>query len=134
MKKTESNEPTGGKMKKTLASLMVVAAGVVLTSTAFRFTGTYTPGQGINGTPHDLSKPALGYIAVPADPSTRICIFCHAPHNAYKLSPANGGPPIGAGGGPSAPDAYDYLPLWNHTLPAATAYSMYYAGPGAPQT
>jgi len=122
-------------MKKTLASLLVVAAGLLLSSTAFAYTGTYTAGTGINGTPHDLAQSAhgmTGYNAVPADSKARICIFCHAPHNAYKLSPANGGPASGVGAGPTAPDAYDYLPLWNHTLPAATVYTMYYPGPGAP--
>ena len=123
-------------MRKTLTVSLVAALGVVLASAAFGYTGTYTPGNGINGTPHDLSKPVNGmdsFIASPADSKTRICIFCHAPHNAYKLSTANGGP--GAlGAGPTAPDAFDYLPLWNHTLPTAAAYSMYYAGPGAPAT
>jgi predicted CXXCH cytochrome family protein len=137
MKKTTSKETMGGKMKKTLAALLVVTAGLVLTSAAYGYSGTYTPGNGINLTPHDLAQSGNGmggYNASPVDTKARICIFCHAPHNAYKLSPANGGPAIGLGGGPTAPDAYDYIPLWNHTLPAATVYTMYYGGPGAPQT
>jgi predicted CXXCH cytochrome family protein len=133
----EGKEVTGGKMKKTLASLLVVTAGLVLSTAAYAYTGTYAPGTGINGTPHDLAQAAngmSGYNAVPADAKARICIFCHAPHNAYKLSPANGGPAMGVGAGPTAPDAYDFLPLWNHTLPAATVYTMYYPGPGSPAT
>jgi predicted CXXCH cytochrome family protein len=133
----KSEETMGGKMKKTLAALLVVAAGLVLSSAAFAYTGTYAPGLGINLTPHDLAQANNGmggYNATPADSLNRICIFCHAPHNAYKLSPANGSVAQGAGAGLTAPDQYDYLPLWNHTLPAPTVYSMYYAGPGAPQT
>lgn len=123
-------------MKKTLGALLVLALGLIVTSVTFAYTGTYTAGLGINGTPHDLStnKNGLGYAAVPADAHTRICIFCHAPHNAYKLSLANGGPASGVGAGPEAGDAFDYLPLWNHTLQTNLAYSMYYAGPGAPAT
>src|SRR5262249_32120680 len=96
-----------------------------------------TPGAGINGTVHDLgtSHNGMNYTAVPADPHERICIFCHAPHNTFKLSPANGGPGAGVGGGPQAPDAFDYLPLWNHELTANYAsYSMYQNGLGGPQT
>jgi len=124
-------------MKKTLASLMVVAAALVLSPAAPGYTGTYTPGTGINLTPHDLSQSGngmSGYNASPKDTLNRICIFCHAPHNAYKLSAVNGGPPSGVGGGPTAPDAYDYLAHGNRTLPAPTVYTMYYGGPGAPQT
>jgi predicted CXXCH cytochrome family protein len=123
-------------MRKTLTVSLVASLGLVLASAAYGYTGTYTAGAGIAGTPHDLSQAGNGmapFNASPADSKTRICIFCHAPHNAYKLSVANGGP--GAlGAGLTAPDAFDYLPLWNHTLPAAAVYSMYYAGPGAPQT
>jgi predicted CXXCH cytochrome family protein len=124
-------------MRKALQVSLVAALGIVLASAALGYTGTYTPGTGIAGTPHDLSKPVHGmdaFNASPADSKTRVCIFCHAPHNAYKLSQANGGPAAGVGAGPTAPDAYDYLPLWNHTLPVAAAYSMYWNGPGAPQT
>jgi predicted CXXCH cytochrome family protein len=124
-------------MRKTLTVSLVMALGLVLASAAFAYTGTYTAGAGITGTPHDLSRPVNGmdaFNASPADSKTRVCIFCHAPHNAYKLSQANGGPAAGVGAGPTAPDAFDYLPLWNHTLPVAASYSMYYAGPGAPLT
>jgi len=58
----------------------------------------------------------------------RICIFCHAPHNAYRLASA-----AGTGAGPVADAAYNYLPLWNHQLPnAVPTYQMYENGPGAP--
>jgi len=113
----------------------VAAIGVCLATAAYAYTGTYTPGTGINGTVHDLGTAhnGMSYVASPADPLQRICIFCHAPHNAYKLSPANGGPGAGVGAGPQAPDAFDYLPLWNHELTGNyAAYTMYQNGPGAP--
>jgi predicted CXXCH cytochrome family protein len=76
----------------------------------------------------------MNYVAIPADTQQRVCIFCHAPHHSYRLSPANGGPGAGVGSGPQAPDAFDYLPLWNHELTGNFAsYTMYQNGPGAPQ-
>ncbi len=124
-------------MKYYLTALLTVTFGVVLASMAMAYTGTYVPGAGINGTPHDLgtAHDGMNYVAIPADPWTRICIFCHAPHNSYKLSPNNGGPAVGVGAGPVAPDAFTYLPLWNHAFTANTSgYTMYQNGPGAPQS
>jgi predicted CXXCH cytochrome family protein len=124
-------------MKRLIPGLLAVALGLALASNAQAFTGSYTPGSGINGTVHDLGTPGnggMGYLPTPPDPHQRICIFCHAPHSAMKLSPANGGPGAGVGSGPQAPDAFNYLPLWNHELTGNYAsYSMYYNGPGAPQ-
>ena len=120
-------------MKKYLGALSGIACGVLFASAAMAYTGTYTPGAGINNTPHDLgtAKNGLNYTTANAnDKLGRICIFCHAPHNTYKLLDA----PAGAAG-PYVPDpAFDYLPLWNHTLQTDIAYSMYDNGPGAPQT
>ena len=131
-------------MKKLTQGLLVVSLGLILASSAWAYTGTYTPGNGINGTVHDLNRTdtGMGYVSNPPDidPETgrtlnRICIYCHAPHSTYKLSPANGGPGMGVGSGPQAPDAFDYLPLWNHELTGQYAvYQMYQNGPGAPQT
>jgi len=117
-------------MKKLTQGLLVVGLVLTLSSTVMAFTGTYVPGSGINGTVHDLGTAhnGMNFTAVPPDSLNRICIFCHAPHNAYRLSTAAGG------AGPQAPAAFDYLPLWNHTLQANTAYSPYDNGPGAPQT
>ena len=123
-------------MRRYLQGTLVLGLGLLLTSNAMPYTGSYTPGAGINGTVHDLGTAHNGmdYTAIPADPQQRICISCHAPHNTYKLSPANGGPGAGVGSGPQAPDAFDYLPLWNHELTGNFAsFSMYQNGPGAPQ-
>jgi len=124
-------------MKRYANGLLVAALGLSLASSAAAYTGTYVPGAGINDTVHDLgvSKNGMNYTAIPADPLQRICIFCHAPHNTWKLSPANGGPGVGVGSGTQAPDAFDYLPLWNHDLtPNYALFTMYQNGPGAPQT
>jgi predicted CXXCH cytochrome family protein len=122
-------------MRKYFAGLLALGLGLFVSSNAMPYTGVYVPGAGINGTAHDLAtaKFGLNYIAQPADTQTRICIFCHSPHNTYKLSSANLGPGAGVGGGPQAPDDFDYLPLWNHELTGnAGSYSMYWNGPGAP--
>lgn len=127
-------------MKALLKSLVAIGLGLCLTSYAYAFTGpTPVPGSGINGSVHDLSVPGANGMSYPPNPADevggRICVFCHAPHNTYKLSPANGGPGAGVGAGPQAPDAFDYLPLWNHELTGNYAsYTMYQNGPGAPQT
>ena len=86
-------------------------------------------GSGIDLSAHDL---AAGNPAPSPDPLTRICIYCHTPHHAYKLSTANGGFPA-LGTGDVAPDAYNYLPLWNHTLTLNSVFYPYQNGPGAPQ-
>jgi len=110
--------------------LLGVGLGLVLAPQAAAYSGNYTPGTGINGTVHDLAVPGkngMVYSAEPADPLQRVCIFCHAPHNTYRLSTATGG------AGPQAPAEFDYLPLWNHSLAGfTTTFTMYENGPGAP--
>ena len=124
-------------MSRLVRGSLVFVLGLFLASHAMAYTGSYTPGAGINGTVHDLGRAhnGMNYSAIPPDPQQRICIFCHAPHNVYKLSPSNGGPDAGTGEGPQAPDAFNYLPLWNHQLTANyAAYGMYQSGPGAPRS
>lgn len=120
-------------MRKITTVLLAPVLGLCLATAAQAYTGTPPPpGSGINGTVHDLGTAhnGMNYVAIPADAGQRICIFCHAPHNTYRLSPAN----LGAtgGSGPQAPDEFDYLPLWNHELTDNFVYSMYWNGPGAP--
>jgi len=127
-------------MKRIFQGTLLVALALVVASPAASYDGTYTPGAGINETPHDIPITTTGMSYPPVLPEgtdtlQRICIYCHAPHNAYKLSPANGGPAVGVGAGPMAPDVFDYLPLWNHeTTDLYLSYTMYQNGPGAPQT
>ena len=123
-------------MKRLFQGPIGVVAVLVLATPMFAYSGTYTPGLGINGTPHDIPRTDTGmaFMPNPDDGLQRVCIYCHAPHNTYKLSPANGGPAAGVGAGPMAPDAFDYLPLWNHELTDNyLAYTLYQNGPGAPQ-
>lgn len=118
-------------MKATAYGLFAAGFVLLVSSPVLAFTpeGAYTPGLGINGTVHDLATSHNGMAYQnPNDPLNRICIFCHAPHNTYRLSTATGG------AGPQAAPEFDYLPLWNHTLQVNTAYSMYDNGPGAPQS
>jgi len=117
-------------VKKYLSALLAGACGVLVASAAMAFTGSYSPDTGVNNTVHDLSQTTNGmvYSAQPADTLNRICIFCHAPHNTYRLSTATGG------AGPQASAVYDYLPLWNHELADDPQYTMYENGPGAPQS
>lgn len=118
--------------KRRVFGWLAVAVGVLLAPRAFTYNGTYVPDTGINNTPHDLGTPGANgmvYPATPADPLTRKCVWCHAPHNTYRLSTATGGQ------GPVAPTEFDYLPLWNHSLTGfTTAFQMYENGAGAPQT
>jgi predicted CXXCH cytochrome family protein len=133
---TSHFENTGDTMKRTIQSLLFVALALLVASPAAAYTGTYIPGAGINETPHDIpiTTTGMAFEPNPNDNMERICIYCHAPHNAYKLSPANGGPAINVGAGPVAPDPFDYLPLWNHELTANyLLFNMYQNGPGAPQ-
>ena len=126
-----ATETAGRALRRSCQGLVVVGLVLLISSYASSFTpdGAYVPGSGINGTVHDLGTAHNGMdYTNPADPLNRICIFCHAPHNTYRLSTATGG------AGPQAPAAFDYLPLWNHELQADTNYTMYENGPGAPQS
>ena len=131
MQTMRTHDTFGGAMRRPIAGLLAVGLVLFCASLVMAYNGSYAPGAGINGTVHDLgtSHNGMNYMASPADPLNRICIFCHAPHNTYRLSTATGG------AGPLAPPEYDYLPLWNHLLPDPyVAYTMYDNGPGAPQS
>ena len=122
---------SAGKATRRLVPVVLGAILAILPAPlASAYSGSYVPGNGINGTVHDLGTThnGMNYTAVnPTDPQHRICVFCHAPHNAYRLASAPGG------AGPLAPTEFDYLPLWNHTLQTDLNYTMYENGPGAPQ-
>jgi predicted CXXCH cytochrome family protein len=124
-------------MRRLTQAALAIMSVLFLVSYAAAYTGSYSPGTGINRTVHDLgtAQNGMNYTAIPADTQQRVCIFCHAPHQAMRLSPANGGPGAGVGSGPQAPDAFDYLPLWNHELTGNFgSYTMYQNGIAAPQS
>ena len=122
-------------MKKILALSMCIAL-VVLSFATFAgaitlpYTGStsVTAGTGINDTVHDLRRHngKLAYNSVnQADYLDRLCIFCHAPHHAYRISTAT------TGTANIAPADYTYLPLWNHAV-TNTVFVPYYNGPDQP--
>lgn len=125
-------------MKITTKGPLAFALGMLVATAGFAYSANYTPGAGINGTPHDIPRVDTGMaympVTTPADSLNRICIYCHAPHNTFKLSSVNNGPGVGVGSGEEAPDQYDYLPLWNHAFSTNFVFQMYQNGPGAPAT
>ncbi len=80
-------------MKKTLIIGMALGFGIFALSSGNTMAASGTGGDGIVGSVHDLS--AAGY----GDAQSRICIFCHHPHNAQKLD-----------------SNITYSPLWNHDV------------------
>lgn len=124
-------------MKRLLVVMLVLAIGMFAMSTkeasaiSSGYTGETpaTAGIGINGTVHDLRRynTLVGYKSdTQEDYLDRICIFCHAPHHAYKLAG------ILDGTGPQSVSAdYTYLPLWNHDQ-TVQVFTPYYNGPDAP--
>lgn len=83
-------------MKKIAQGLLMVALGLLVATAAYAYDPTtYTAGTGVNNTAHDLSVPGvhgMNYPASPADPYHACAYWCHAPHNTYRASVANGGP------------------------------------------
>jgi predicted CXXCH cytochrome family protein len=137
-------------MKRSIVLILTVCIGVLfIASMGFAATPPYKDsgaasgyqtlpvdgaGLGINGTVHDLSQTGANggkYASSTDDYLQRICVFCHAPHHAYRLSNANGG---AAGTAGQAGDQFTYLPLWNHGLTQATTFQPYSNGygPSAP--
>ena len=89
-------------MRKIATVLLALVLGLSLATAVRAYDPPApAPGSGINGTVHDLGTAhnGMSYVAIPVDmgssstPLNRICIFCHAPHNTYRLSPANLGAP-----------------------------------------
>jgi predicted CXXCH cytochrome family protein len=103
-------------MKKHLFLVMVVMLSMFIALNAYG----YTPGNGITGTPHDLSKKNNSTYGGATEQSglDRICVYCHAPHHTIKPSDA-------------ATLGYNYVPLWNHDLTTQT-FTMYANGTDVP--
>ncbi len=83
------------KMKKTLFIGLALGLGAfaLSLSSSTPAMANLTGGDGIVGSSHDLSAPAYG------DAQSRICVFCHHPHNAHKTD-----------------TNLTYSPLWNHDV------------------
>ena len=111
-------------MKKYIIALLCVAVGILLVSSmVMAAPGDGNPGNGIKKTSHDLSSQGgnLSHNVGDANEQAgldRICIYCHAPHNAVKVGSADA-----AGVG--------YLPLWNHKI-TTTVFQTYNNGPDDP--
>lgn len=83
-------------------------------------------GKGIVGTSHDLSNvgnttagaAARGYAGgANGDTQSRICVYCHHPHNAYAADNTNGSGAAQTGGRTGAVAAIgSYSPLWNRQM------------------
>ena len=110
-------------------AMLFVSSNASAISTGYTGETPDTAGIGINGTVHDLRRynTLVGYKSTgEEDYLDRICIFCHAPHHAYKLTG------IVEGTGPESVSAeYTYLPLWNHDQ-TVQVFTPYYNGPDAP--
>jgi predicted CXXCH cytochrome family protein len=97
------------KMSKIRIPALLMAIGIVMVSSV-AFAAFTAPKGGIVGSAHDLSNtgPALGSWS--GGTETRICVFCHAPHNTYKLGDVGG---------------LDYFPLWNHAVTTYATFTGY---------
>lgn len=122
-------------MKKYIFVAACLVLGMLLVSAVAMAETDYsikvTPGTGIKGTAHDLSKAGAlssgrqddygtadnNNMYLPGGNLDRICIWCHTPH--FSLKPSE------------APTAFNYLPLWNHQVMANT-YVNYSNGTGEP--
>ena len=99
-------------------SCIIMFSGITYSAVNLQANGELNVGTGIIGTYHDLSSTGIGASYGATGPSVlgskdRICVYCHAPHNALKTNVA---------GNP------DYLPLWNHTLSTQATYQVYTHG------
>ncbi len=74
---------------------------VLIICLAVLVTAVMANAQSVVGSKHDLSTTG----GTPATDVTRVCVFCHTPHQA---SAANG-----------------QYPLWNHTLSSTASYGTY---------
>jgi len=121
-------------MKKVLLLAFIVMTGVFLMispasaiNTGYTGEDSATAGIGITNTVHDLRQANTflsdTYAGATPDYLNRICIFCHAPHHAYRIAGSS------EGTGPIAGSDYTYLPLWNHAT-TTTTFDPYDNGAG----
>ncbi len=89
-------------MKKNNKIVICLAATALLAGTitgAFAASKTYTPGAGIDDSPHNINRVAPG-----GDTYNRTCAYCHTPHHANS----------------DAAELQYYNPLWSHEVSTGT--------------
>jgi predicted CXXCH cytochrome family protein len=100
-------------MRKITLTALLAAIGMLMISSVAFAAITAGPGDGIKGSAHDLSfatGQGTAWGVAGLDSLDRICIFCHAPHHAYKLGD---------------PGGLDYYPLWNHAVTTTVEFTGY---------
>ena len=104
--------------RRTIMKIQATAALGLALAFAVTATAAVTPGSGIKHTSHDLSLSGLSafYFEGTPDNLDRLCIYCHAPHNAIDYA----NDPIGFA-------RLSYSPLWNHEV-TLTQFTMYSNG------
>ncbi len=107
-------------MKKSVMLALCILTGMLFVASLAL---AYTPGAGIKTTPHDLSLlggNGANFFGDTAEKGAkdRICVYCHAPHNTFKLAQVDG---------------IDYIPLWNHVVTTQT-YNLYSNGANNPSS
>jgi len=108
-------------MRKITLSALLIAIGMLMVSSVAFADITAGPGGGIIGSAHDLSfatGQGLAWGVAGLDPLDRVCIFCHAPHHAFKPGDLN------------SPGELDYYPLWNHAVTTQTFTGYSNTDPG----
>ena len=110
----KSGTPLSGSFLLFFIVILSTAIGAIVPSAIFE-----ADASGINDTKHNLSISGPGPIRSLTE--NRICVFCHTPHNAYRLS----GTALGSG--LAAPEEYTYLPLWNHEVTDQPITGLYWS-------
>ncbi len=85
MRSTKMEDFVPGKRGKTVLSVSRAIVYFLLSVSAFVYATCAFARTGINPTKHNLSASGTGLIH--ATTETRICVFCHTPHNAAALTP-----------------------------------------------
>jgi len=97
-------------MKKSLLIVLAIGLGSLAAPSAFAGTA---PGSGIAGSAHDMGTSAFVPVGE-QDAQSRICVYCHTPHNAVRTN-QNGG-------------TLAYSPLWNRVNSEVVSYTGYTNG------
>jgi predicted CXXCH cytochrome family protein len=99
-------------MKKSVMLVLCILTGMLFVASMASAAYVGNGHTGIVGTAHDLSLGATGGLLgdnTEQGGKDRVCVYCHAPHNTYKLDQVDG---------------IDYIPLWNHKV-TTQSYFLY---------